>query len=128
MTEKIMSAATREWPYGTLLLLFIALSATPSIVRLTKGSWRTNATTTNDGLYEDEDGTATEHSVIQFSSRRPFIFIWVAVAAGLAFSFLLIVATTIQGDPPSANPYLMELWQIFAAWVSKQSNVSMKRR
>jgi hypothetical protein len=110
-----MGVTAEEWSYGTLVL--VILLSTGSIVRLAKGSWRAKAS--NNGLYEDEDGAATEDSAIQFSSKRPFIFVWVAVAAGLAFSFSLAVVATIQRDESFAGPYLARLWQIFTAWVSK---------
>jgi hypothetical protein len=55
-----MGVTAEEWSYGTLVL--VILLATGSIVRLAKGSWRAKAT--NNGLYEDEDGAATEDSAI----------------------------------------------------------------
>ncbi|PMD48916.1 hypothetical protein L207DRAFT_18972 [Hyaloscypha variabilis F] len=113
---------TGEWPYG--ILLFVLLLTNRSIMRLTKGSKRANAT--GDGLYEDEDGAAAEHSAIQFSSKQSFIFIWVVVAAGLALSFSLAIFVTIQRDQAFGVLYLTRLWLLFAAWLSKQLNLSMK--
>jgi ABC-type multidrug transport system fused ATPase/permease subunit len=65
----------------------IAILSTPSLSRLTKGSWKVNQI--NHEIYKDIDGVATKESVALYSTKCTFLVILVATATGLMASFAL---------------------------------------
>ena len=65
------------------------------------------------GLYEDEDGVATEKSVAEYSAKIPKIFLFVFAVLGLGTSIALAVLETL------AAVDLIETWLNVAQWVRK---------
>jgi len=102
-------------PLTNLSYALIAAFTIPSVIRLAKSSLR--AKTTNDGLYEDKDGRATEESVAQYWTSRPFIFVFVAIALALVTSLALACFATVRRDHSFSDQCLVRLWLLFAAWV-----------
>ena len=94
----------------------IALFSLPSLWRLARAPWRVNIPKIPT-LYEDEDGVATEESMARFSIKRQFVAIFLAAPVGIATSFCLAVWATVLKDSFSELT-LVQLWLLFAAWVS----------
>jgi hypothetical protein len=67
------------------------------------------------GIYEDQDGIATKESMNNFSARRQISVISLAVALGLAASFVFAVFAT--ASPSSTFNGVTHLWVLFWSWV-----------
>ena len=111
-------------PMGVLLKIasygapaLIVTATIPAVWRFAKNIRRANPVK-NDGLYEDKDGKATEESMAKYSTKKPFIFIFIGVGFGLAASFALFVNSLVQvleyREPPL-------IWVLFGSWVCKFS-------
>ncbi|TVY65766.1 ATP-dependent bile acid permease, partial [Lachnellula suecica] len=66
------------------------------------------------GLYEDQDGVATEESMGNFSARKQIIVISLGVAVGLAASFAFAVFATVS---LSSFDDVTQLWLLFWTWI-----------
>jgi hypothetical protein len=95
----------------------ITILTIPSLFRIAKRSWRVRPT--NGSLYEDKDGAASEESTAGYSTKRHFIFIFGAVATGLAVSFALAVFATVMREHSFSKLCLINVWVLFATWVSQ---------
>ncbi|KAL3419949.1 ABC transporter [Phlyctema vagabunda] len=109
-----MDTQTENVIYAAAVL--IGLITVPSVVRLVRGPWRIKVTN-NDGLYEDEDGKATEESMTKYSIKTAFISISITTALGLAASFAQAVFLTVKKDSASTTAFLTKVWLQFAVWV-----------
>jgi hypothetical protein len=79
-------------------------------------SFRRTKVTATDALYQDNDGTATENSMKAYSARRPFVFIFIGSALGLAASFGLAVFATVE-TVKQESFHLSSIWALNLAWV-----------
>lgn len=100
--------------YASFILT--AIFTVPSIVRLARSPWRVK--TTNDGVYEDEDGTATEESMSKFSTKTLFAIIFGVTGLGVAISFASATFSTVRRENSFSDLSLAQLWLLFPAWVS----------
>ena len=112
-----MDSSIASTSYASFLLT--AIFSVPSIFRLAKRPWRSKIT--KDGVYEDEDGAATEQSMEKFSVKRLFAVIYGVTGTGLAISFALAVFATVRRGNSFSEICLTQLWLLFLAWVSEES-------
>jgi hypothetical protein len=110
-----MDSSIANTSYASFILT--AIFTIPSISRIAKRPWRVNIA--NDGVYEDEDGAATEESMAKFSTKRLFAVIYGVTGTGLAISFALAVFATVQRANSFSELCLTQLWLLFPAWVSE---------
>jgi hypothetical protein len=103
---------------------FIAATTIPIIWRFAKNVRRPKPTN-DDGLYEDNDGKATQESMASYSTKKQFIFIFTGVGFGLAASFALVVDSLAQ--PLEFNDPLV-IWLTFGSWVSDRLLQYTKRK
>jgi hypothetical protein len=104
------------------LTIVIALWTLPSIRSLSKAqaNWRVKNPNLDDKLYEDEDGTATEDSMAQFSNKTQFVIIFVVTLAGLAISIADAIFTAVKENFvfKRSGASLLTIWLLTPAWVS----------
>jgi hypothetical protein len=93
--------------------VFIVIFTTPSVWRLA-ASFRRTKPINVDSIYQDKDGKATEESMAEFSTKRPFTLIFVGAALGWAASFALAVFATVDVSVPHD---LAPIWLLFVSWV-----------
>ena len=93
---------------GLVLVSFLTL---PSIVRSIS---HLRASKSENAIYEDKDGIATEKSMREFSAKTPKILISLFSVAGLLASIALAILDTIH----EVDGLFVENWCNAAAWVS----------
>ena len=111
-----MDSSIANTSYASFILT--AIFSIPSIFRLAKRPWRGKVA--KDGVYEDEDGAATEESMEKFSVKRLFAVIYGITGTGLAISFALAVFATVRRSSSFSEICLTQLWLLFPAWVSEE--------
>jgi hypothetical protein len=111
-----MDGSVASTSYASFILT--AIFSVPSISRFAKSPWRVK--TANDGVYEDEDGVATEESMSQYSTKYQFAVSIGVTGIGLAVSFALAVFATVRRENSFSELCLTQLWLLFAAWVSER--------
>ncbi|KAG0652941.1 ATP-dependent bile acid permease [Hyphodiscus hymeniophilus] len=95
--------------------ILTAVFSLPSISRIAKRPWRVK--TVYEGLYEDDDGVATEESMSKFSTKGQFAVISGASGLGLAVSFALAVFATVRREKDFSDLCLVQVWLLFPAWL-----------
>lgn len=97
---------------------FIAAATIPVVWRFAKNIRRAKPIKSG-GLYEDEDGKATEESMASYSTKKSFTVIFLGLGFGLAASFALIVDSLVQisefNDPEP-------IWLLFGCWVCNMTS------
>lgn len=108
------------------LTIVIALFTVPSIRALSKANWRVKNPNHADTLYEDEDGTATNESMAQFSNKTQFTIIFIVALAGLAISLADAIFTVVKEGFVFAHSEvpLLGIWLLIPAWVNHGANNS----
>lgn len=109
-----MDTNTENLIYASAALT--ALITIPSVLKFAKGPWRVKPTNT-ESLYEDEDGAATAESLKNFSTKYAFLFIYGAVALGLAASFAQAVFATVRRSNGYSSILITQVWLLFVVWV-----------
>jgi hypothetical protein len=109
-----MDSSIASTSYASFILT--AIFTFPSISRLAKRPWRVKVA--KDGVYEDEDGTATEESMAKYSTKPLFALIYGFTSTGLAVSFALAVFATVRRANSFSELCVTQLWLLFPAWVS----------
>lgn len=89
----------------------IAISTIPTLWRIAS-IIRHGKIVKDHGIYEDKDGTATEESMAQYSTKKSFVVIFIGVALGLAASFALAVAGMVYHMDG-----VTRIWLLFGSWV-----------
>ena len=112
----MMDGSIANTSYASFVLT--AIFTIPSLLRLAKRLWRVKATN-NDGVYEDEDGMATEESMAKYSAKDFFAVIFGVAGIGLAVSFASAVFATVRRENSFSELALTQLWLLFSAWVRK---------
>lgn len=105
---------------ASLITLLTVRSSSSAISQRGKGYNRINLN--DEGLYEDEDGTATEDSQDAYSVRRPKILTTICAVVAVLASLISIVWTTLK---PAKSPVLPS-WLMFGGWVSYLNSVDNK--
>lgn len=79
-------------------------------------SFRRTKTTTDNALYQDKDGIATEESMAAYSTKTSLVFIFMSCLLGLAASFALAVFATVSR---AYFHHIPSIWLLSVSWVSR---------
>ena len=109
------SSHTSSIIVGSVGLTLVAATSTPALFTI---YWKYNprkAQTYHEinGLYEDEDGAATEESQEKYSTIVPRILILTSSVVGLLVSIAASVLSTVH----PGRALFVEGWITFGAWV-----------
>lgn len=105
---------TVSFATATTGLALTAVFSIPAVLNLVKNFTEPREKKDTEGIYEDEDGSATKESQEKFSNTLPKISIAVVSVLGFGVSLALAVLNTLH----LANDGLfIEDWEKVGAWV-----------
>jgi hypothetical protein len=101
---------------SNVIPIVIAILTVSPTWKLVTSFRRARAST--DALYQDEDGAASQESMISYSVKGSFIFVSIAIGLGLLAAFALAVFGTIHQEHFHS---LSSIWILNLLWVSEIS-------